>query len=134
MQDTNRPQINAEEDGALSIYSRGGERGAAIEDQGKEVFDYLSLLLIHYYQFSSNVYQGVTPSDLPFLVNARVKALPVILCIPCKVQFQLCLALPRPPLSPIFNCLYICSFPFSLTIRPLLTRLLCYFSKRCQGG
>lgn len=60
------PEINAEDGGVLSIYWRGGGRGTAIEDQGKVVFYYFNLLLIHCYQFSSTVYQGVTPS-LTFL-------------------------------------------------------------------
>lgn len=78
--------------------------------------------------------RGSHPLDFPFLVNAHVKALPVILCIPCKVQFQLCLALPRSPVSPIFICLCICFLLFSLNIRSLLSQATVLFSSRCQGG
>ncbi|KAK4805824.1 hypothetical protein QYF61_000430 [Mycteria americana] len=41
-----------------SVHSRGVGREAASEDRGKEVVEYLSLLLVHRYQFASRVHRG----------------------------------------------------------------------------
>ena len=80
-----------------SIHSRGVGRETASEDRGREVVEYLSLLLICCYQFASLAHKGgCTFFDLPFLVDIPVEDLLVILCIPRQVQLQLHLGLTDP--------------------------------------
>lgn len=61
------------------------------------------------YQFSALFIKGgFTFFDLPFLINKPVEAVPVILGIPCQVQFRLHLGLPH-PLSLHNHTLSLCS-------------------------
>lgn len=83
------------------------------ENGEKIIVEYLNFLLILCYQFSSTIYQRVyTLFDLPFLVNTPIEALPVILCIPCQVQFHLHLGL-SPPITtqPYFVSMYLPGSP-----------------------
>lgn len=126
--------MNAEEDGGeLSIYSRGGGRGTAIEDWGKVVFDYLNLLLIHCYRFSSTVYQGVTPS-LTFLFWLMHVLKPFLLFFASLARFNSSIALLFPGYLSVLSstvCIFT-SFPLVWPSGPFSARPLCYFSSRCR--
>lgn len=95
----------------------------------------LSFLHVSCYQLSCPICQGVCLLfNLPFLDRVLVKGLLNILCIPCHIQFQLCLSIsdlvPAHPgtisiffpvcICPWFHCLCVSFSHFSLT-RSLLS-------------
>lgn len=104
-------------------------REVAIEHWGRNIVEYLSLLLVCCYQLFSTAGLTRYTSDIPFLVNLSVETFLVILYVYCHIQFQLCLGLPHPisaqlsfvpgffsqVTAPCFHCLGICFFHFSLT-------------------